>query len=120
MRCSAVIFSVAIATVQAAKDAIPLTNGAIPGINLPVIPVLPLPGVPDVLSGNGLNSLSASLQAAAQALGVNADVIGRIQAFNKNNLFVDNLQLLPTPSSLATSLCLPLPICPCLLTLSKR
>ncbi|KAF2440404.1 hypothetical protein P171DRAFT_499724 [Karstenula rhodostoma CBS 690.94] len=63
------LFSAAAA--QATIATIPVSSPAI--LNLPAIPVLPLQGIPDVLSGNGYNSIADSLNKAAQSLGIHAD-----------------------------------------------
>jgi hypothetical protein len=49
-----------------------------PFLNIPSIPVLPLQGVPDVLSGNGFNSIAQTLTKAAGELGVSSDLVGRL------------------------------------------
>jgi hypothetical protein len=46
----------------------------LPSLNLPLIPALPVQGVPDVVAGNGFNSLAMSLTTAAIALNHSADL----------------------------------------------
>ncbi|KAJ4357398.1 uncharacterized protein N0V89_001973 [Didymosphaeria variabile] len=89
MRYTAASLCLALAAVQAAPQ-LPGT----PGMGLPYIPVLPLKGVPDVLAGNGYNSIAASLSTATSALGIDADAIAGANAKLTGNVSVnppDNL-----------------------------
>ncbi|KAL1611947.1 hypothetical protein SLS60_000170 [Paraconiothyrium brasiliense] len=91
MRYTAASLTLALATVQAVPQLLP----GIP-LSLPYIPVLPLKGVPDVLAGNGFNSIAASLSSAAQSLGVNADQIAVANTKLSGNISInppDNLGL---------------------------
>lgn len=60
----------------AAQAIAPLSSLSI--LKLPAIPVLPLQGVPEVLAGNGYNSIAESLFKAAQSIGIHADGTGKL------------------------------------------
>ncbi|KAL5413036.1 hypothetical protein PMIN03_003963 [Paraphaeosphaeria minitans] len=66
-------------------------------LKLPQIPVLPLKGVPDVLAGNGYNSIADSLFNAAQSIGVHAD--GTAVA---NAKLTGDISLNPKPNIITT------------------
>ena len=68
MRYSSLIFSL-VASVAAQAPA------QSPASSFPLVPILPLQGVPDVSSGNGLSSIASSLVRTTQSLAIQSGIL---------------------------------------------
>ncbi|KAK7188556.1 hypothetical protein DPSP01_005521 [Paraphaeosphaeria sporulosa] len=80
--------------------------GSLPSLSilkLPQIPVLPLQGVPDVLAGNGYNSIADSLSKAAQSIGAHTDLTTVANAKLTGDISVNPTPNIPTTFDLVKS-----------------